>query len=304
MIQFFSLYHRNSITPLPDKCLKLSLFSKTVSKSPQHHSGHSLFGVTAASTFHEISVSQSQSMSGDSSDGQPCELRCVGRLQEIQAPEKKIQNLPTWRHRGDVTYNGGWYNTAYRTFREHRPPLPSGKVGDIWLDLSNRQVFYYDGFWKQWSGNAYPTRHPFMMEYKLYWSPVHQDVAWRSYSTITRLNKRHPGLKNFKVLDIFELVLADLLTIQSPSEPTGDSLKRKSDSDDNQGGYEDEGPSTFFGKFLLDAHVNDIHWATGILSTRYLLSTRSRTRGTLATAEAHSCSHLRYRHLARGLLCP
>lgn len=205
--------------------------------------------VVASSTIQEILVSQSQSIAGDSADGQASEFHFVGRLQEIRAPEKKVKNISTWMHRGEIAFDGRVYTTTYRTFQEHRLPLPSGKAGDIWLDLTNRQIFYCEDIWKQWPGNAYPARHPFFAEYKLYWSPVHQDVAWRSYSTISRLNKRHPNLKDITALEILELLAADSLTIRSSSEPNREDLKRKSISEDIPSEYEDDGRSNPFGMF-------------------------------------------------------
>lgn len=177
--------------------------------------------------FHDISSHLAgQTNLGDLPNGQ-LEMHFVGDLQEIQAQEKKIVDPHIRMSRGELACAGEAYTTTYRIFREHRPPPPSGNVGDIWLDLSAQQIFYFDNAWNSWLGNTHKLRHPFLKDYKLYWSEVQGTVAWRSSSTISRLNKKFTGLEEVSAQRAVELIKEDLLLGHFSPGSRSTSRKRK-----------------------------------------------------------------------------
>lgn len=177
--------------------------------------------------FHDVSsYPAGQADIGEFPKDQPV-MRFAGDLQEIQAQEKKIVDPRVWLDRGELAFAGGSYTTTYRIFREQRPPPPSGNVGDIWLDLTAHEIFYFNDVWNSWLGNPQKLRHPFLKEYKLYWSEAQGTVAWRSSSTISRLNKKFSGLEEISAQRAVELIIENSLAGQSTSGQPTISRKRK-----------------------------------------------------------------------------
>lgn len=151
----------------------------------------------------------------------------TGELQELQAQEKKIVEPRIRLSRGELIYTGEGYITMYRTFREQRPPPPTGNVGDVWLDLRAHEVYYFNNTWNSWLGNSHNLRHPFLKEYRLNWSDAHRNVAWHSSSTICRLNKKFRGLEDVSSQRVVELIVQDSLSGHHISEARSATRKRK-----------------------------------------------------------------------------
>ncbi|KAL0949888.1 hypothetical protein HGRIS_009918 [Hohenbuehelia grisea] len=140
------------------------------------------------------------------------------RLIEVRSAKKIKSPGPThWIERGQVVSLGNMFTAAYWTTSSRSPPRPSKSVGDIWIDILGKRVYYVNALtqWTVWYGNSDLVFHPIIGGYQLIWHPKRKGIAWVPLSTANRQKRNEP--QTF-MLTISELLSGDYPFILNPPE--------------------------------------------------------------------------------------